>query len=253
MLRLREVWSAAQAKQSLLPTASSGDTLSSAKGSFYIMSTYPAIYLIGLTGGIACGKSSVLEILTSLGAATIDADQVTHRLQQPGTDVYQQIVTTFGSGVIGTDGTIDRRKLGALVFQDPDRLQQLEQIVHPAVRDNMHAALVEANRLADVAKGSERPVVVIDAIKLIESGWAVVCDQVWVVTCSTEQQIERMVTTRKLSEAEARTRIAAQADPASRLPYADLVIDNSGSRAQTRAQVEAAWQQLALVRRVAQA
>ncbi len=217
------------------------------------MSNYPAIYLIGLTGGIACGKSSVLEILTSLGARTIDADQVTHRLQQPGTKVYQQIVATFGSEIVGTDGAIDRRKLGAVVFQDPVRLRQLEQIVHPAVRADMQATLAEANRAAHEVGGSERPVVVIDAIKLIESGWATACDQVWVVTCSTEQQIERMVTTRKLSEGEARARIAAQVDPASRLPYADLVIDNRGSRAQTRAQVEAAWQQLAPLRRVAQA
>jgi dephospho-CoA kinase len=217
------------------------------------MSNYPAIYLIGLTGGIACGKSSVLEILTSLGARTIDADQVTHQLQQPGTRVYQQIVATFGREITGADGAIDRRKLGAVVFQDPARLRQLEQIVHPAVRADMHATLAEANQAAHDAGGSERPVVVIDAIKLIESGWAAACDQVWVVTCSTEQQIERMVTTRKLSEGEARARIAAQADPASRLPYAHLVIDNSGSRAQTRAQVETAWQQLALLRRVPQA
>ncbi|MEF3275497.1 MAG: dephospho-CoA kinase [Chloroflexus sp.] len=205
------------------------------------------IYLIGLTGGIACGKSTVLAMMAALGARTIDADRVTHRLQQPGTPVYQAIVAAFGPQILTTPGgAIDRRKLGEIVFNDPAALKRLEAIVHPAVRAEIRQFLNEVanagvyhTRLRPV----ERPIVVIDAIKLIESGWADECDQVWVVTCTPEQQIERLMKTRSLSLAEAQARVAAQPPQASRLSRADVVIDNSGSPEQTRTQVEAAWQQ----------
>jgi dephospho-CoA kinase len=209
------------------------------------MTKHPGIYTIGLTGGIACGKSTVLAMLAALGARTIDADRVTHRVQQPGTPVYQQIIATFGPGIAGAGGTIDRRKLGAIVFSDPARLRQLEQIVHPAVRAEIRAFIAEVGRSGGYATRLGRlsqPVVVIDAIKLIESGWVAECDQVWVVTCPTEQQVERMMSTRGMSEDEARQRIAAQAPPESRLAHATVVIDNGGSQIQTRAQVDAAWQ-----------
>lgn len=208
---------------------------------------HPGIYLIGLTGGIACGKSTVLAMLAALGARTIDADRVTHRLQQPGTPVYQAIVNTFGSQIVSTPGgPIDRRKLGAIVFNDPEALKRLEAIVHPAVRAEIRRFLDEvagAGKYATRLRPVERPIVVIDAIKLIESGWADQCDQVWVVTCSPEQQIERLMTTRGMSLAEAQARVAAQPPQESRFSRAHVIIDNSGSQAQTRAQVEAAWQQ----------
>jgi dephospho-CoA kinase len=203
-------------------------------------------YLIGLTGGIACGKSTVLAMLAALGARSIDADRATHRVQQPGTSTYQQIVAAFGEGVLlGPGGPIDRRKLGAIVFADPQQLQRLEAIVHPAVRAEIRAFLDEVGRAGGYEtrlRTLKRPVAVIDAIKLLESGWAKECDQVWVVTCDETQQLERLMHTRGMNEAEARQRIAAQADPASRLPYASVVIDNSGTQAHTRAQVDAAWQ-----------
>ncbi len=202
-------------------------------------------YLIGLTGGIACGKSTVVAMLAALGARTLDADRVTHKVQQPGTPVFEQIVAAFGPEVVAPNGALDRRKLGALVFSDPAQLRRLEQIVHPAVRAEIRAFIDEAGRgggystrLGTLA----RPVVVLDAIKLIESGWIKECQQVWVVTCPEEQQVERLMTTRGMSEAEARQRIAAQAPQASRLAHATVVIDNGGTQAQTRAQVEAAWQ-----------
>ncbi|WP_322493970.1 dephospho-CoA kinase [Chloroflexus sp.] len=208
---------------------------------------HPGIYLIGLTGGIACGKSTVLAMLAALGARTIDADRVTHRLQQPGTPVYQAIVNTFGSQIVSTPGgPIDRRKLGAIVFNDPAALKRLEAIVHPAVRAEIRRFLDEvagAGKYATRLRPVERPIVVIDAIKLIESGWADQCDQVWVVTCSPEQQIERLMTTRGMLLAEAQARVAAQPPQESRFSRAHVIIDNSGSQAQTRAQVEAAWQQ----------
>jgi dephospho-CoA kinase len=199
------------------------------------------LFLLGLTGGIACGKSTVLAMLTSLGAQAIDADAVTHRVQLPGTPVYEQIVAAFGQEILlAPGGPIDRRRLGAVVFSDPARLRQLEQIVHPAVRLELRAFLAQ---VADAApRGGSPPVAVIDAIKLIESGWAAECDQVWVVTCPEDQQVARLMQTRGMSEAEARQRVAAQPPQESRLGYATAVIDNGGSQAATRAQVEAAWQ-----------
>ncbi len=207
---------------------------------------HPSIFLIGLTGGIACGKSTVLAMLAALGARSIDADRATHRVQQPGTPTYQQIVAAFGPGILSSPGgPINRRKLGAIVFGDPQQLEQLEQLVHPAVRAEINAfldAVGEAGGYDTRLRHIERPVAVIDAIKLLESGWAKQCDQVWVVTCPEDQQLDRLMHTRGMSEADARQRIAAQAPQASRLAHATVVIDNSGSQAHTRAQVEAAWQ-----------
>ncbi len=209
------------------------------------MKQHSDLYLIGLTGGIACGKSTVLAILSALGARTIDADRVTHRVQQPGKPVYKQIVAAFGTNVLTRPGgPIDRRKLGDQVFSDKTALQQLEKIVHPAVRTEI------GEWLEQVAHGSghgsreqplDRPVAVIDAIKLLESTWAEQCDSIWVVTCTEEQQVERLVQTRGMSETEARRRVAAQPPQSNRLAHADVVIDNSGTQDKTRAQIEAAW------------
>jgi len=199
---------------------------------------HPNVYLIGLTGGIACGKSTVLAMLANLGARTIDADRVTHALQAPGKPVYEQIVAAFPEAVPEPGAPLDRRRLAALVFSDPQRLRQLEQIVHPAVRVEIRNFIEAAGRAAGPAG---RAVVVIDVVKLIESGWAQVCDEVWVVTAPEEQQMERLMATRGLSEAEARQRIAAQTPQAARLAHATVVLDNSGSLEATRAQVEAAW------------
>lgn len=199
----------------------------------------PGLYLIGLTGNIACGKSSVVALLASLGATTLDADQVTHRLQAPGTPVYQQIVKAFGPNILTTPGgTLDRQKLGAIVFNDPAALRRIEQIVHPAV----HAELV--TWLEQVARAGDQPVAVIDAIKLLEAGWKPHCDTVWVVTSTPDQQMQRLIETRGMSAAEARQRIAAQPPQAHKVAQADLVIDNSGTLEETRAQVETAWMRL---------
>ena len=189
------------------------------------------LYLIGLTGGIACGKSTVIDQLNGLGA---------HQVQQPGTPTYAAIAAAFGAGVLSVpDGPIDRRALGAIVFADPARLRELEQIVHPAVRAAIRAWLDGVGDAA-AARG-ERAVAVIDAIKLIESSWASECDAIWVVTCAPEQQVERLIRTRGLSEGEAQARIAAQPPQASRLAHASVVIDNSGPPEATQAQVAAAW------------
>jgi dephospho-CoA kinase len=190
-----------------------------------------APYLIGLTGNIACGKSTVLAQLAEYGAEVIDADRLVHELQRPGEPVWAAIREAFGPGIVAADGTLDRRALGTLVFGDPAALVRLEALTHPAVRA----------RVAGRVAASTAPVVVIDAIKLIEGGLADACDQVWVVTCAPEQQLARLMARNGFDEAEARRRIDAQPPVAEKAARADVVIDNGGTREATRAQVAAAW------------
>jgi dephospho-CoA kinase len=223
--------------------------------------TVNGVYLIGLTGNIACGKSTVLAILQERGAQVIDADRVTHELQQPGEPVYDEILAAFGPGIlVAPSGPIDRRALGALVFSDPAALRRLEQIVHPAVHMRITEWLDKVARQADPPKGQQQigtnvtlppahgvtptRVAVIDAIKLLEAGWKPFCDAIWVVTCTPEQQTERLLATRGMSAAEARSRIAAQPPQAEKIAQADVVIDNSGPLEETIRQVEAAWRSI---------
>src|SRR4051794_11657773 len=223
------------------------------------MMPFNGVYIIGLTGNIACGKSTVLELLREHGAHVLDADRVTHELQAPGQPVYHAIVDAFGPGILSApDGPIDRRALGMIVFADPAALRRLEQIVHPAVHERIMAWL-KSVATSDWKPGtggaetasSQSPipnpqslVAVIDAIKLLEGGWKQICDAVWVVTCPPEQQLARLISTRGMREDEARARIAAQPPQAAKVAQADVVIDNSGSLEATRRQVEAAWQAL---------
>ena len=188
-------------------------------------------YVIGLTGNIACGKTLVLDELRALGAETIDADRVAHQVMQPGGPAYQAIVAHFGPEIVAPDGALDRRKLGAIVFNSPAELDALEHIVHPAT--------VAAIR-AQVARATA-PVAVIDAIKLFEAGLDQDSDQIWVVRCAPAQQLERLMRRNNFSRAEALTRINAQPPQEEKLARADRVIDNSGSVDDTLAQVRAAW------------
>ena len=188
-------------------------------------------FVIGVTGNIACGKSLVLEELRRLGAETIDADRVAHGVMEPGSEAYVGIVAHFGRDVLGEDGGIDRRRLGAIVFRDPAELAALEHIVHPAT-----VAAIERQ-----IRQSSHDVVVVDAIKLIEVGLDRQCDEVWVVRCEPEQQVERLMRRNGFSRDEALTRINAQPPQAEKLARADRVIDNSGSIGETMQQVQAAW------------
>jgi dephospho-CoA kinase len=192
-------------------------------------------YIIGLTGNIACGKSTVLRRLADLGAEVIDADLVVHALMEPGESIWSAVREGFGPGVFTPDGRVDRRALATIVFSDPDELLRLEGMSHPAVRVRI---------MAQVAEAAERGVgtVVVDAIKLFEGGLADHCDEVWVVTCDPAQQLARLMARNGFDEAEARRRIAAQPPQADKVARADVVIDNSGKLEETHARVDAAWQ-----------
>jgi len=191
-------------------------------------------YLIGLTGNIGTGKSTVAAMLACMGARVIDADRVAHTVMRAGTAVHARIVAAFGEAVLAPDGDLDRRRLGALVFADADALARLEEIVHPATR-------AEINRLV---RESEARVVVVEAIKLIEAGMAEDCYSVWVVTSTRQQQLERIDVARGLSHAEAELRVSAQPTPEAKIARADVLIDNSGSLERTWAQVQAAWERI---------
>jgi dephospho-CoA kinase len=202
------------------------------------MNTSTYKYIIGLTGNIACGKSSVVAELINLGATAIDADSVTRNLQQPGQAVYQSIVATFGPNVVLPDGQLNRKALASVVFGDAQQLRILESIVHPAVRQHI------LTWLAQLPEGSQShpTIAVIDAIKLIESGWPAHCNAVWVVACDRAQQIERLCRTRNMSEAEAIQRIDAQNPQSAKIAVADVVINNTGTWDDTVAQIHHHWQ-----------
>ena len=190
-------------------------------------------YILGLTGNIASGKTTVGLMLLELGLSTyIDADTVVHELYLPGQALPARLAEAFGPAVLGADGGVDRRALGAIVFGHPERLRQLEALVHPAVRE---ALLAKVRALPADAIGA------LDAIKLVESGYAPFCHGLWIVTCPEEIQMQRLTQQRGLSEEEARARIAAQPPIEAKLPLATAVIHNDGSLDSLRQQVMDAW------------
>jgi dephospho-CoA kinase len=190
--------------------------------------------LIGITGPIGCGKSTIAKWLEERpGVFVIDADRVARDVLDRGEPALAAVVARFGDGVLKLDGEVDRAALGRLVFSDPAALRDLESIVHPRVRPRILASVAEAD-------GEGASAVVIEAIKLVESGLAAECDEVWLVTCDPVVQLARLVG-RGSSEADASQRIAAQGDLDARIkPLATRVIDTSGDAAQTRRIVDAA-------------
>jgi dephospho-CoA kinase len=196
------------------------------------------IPVIGLTGGIGVGKSTVREILEDLGAAVIDADKVGHQIYLPDLPAWHEIVDAFGSGVLNADRTINRQALGKRVFADPQALRTLNRIVHPKMFDRMLELIAEMR-----ADGRMRAIVV-EAAVLIEANWMALVDQVWLVVASEAVVIERLAMQRHLSPEQVRTRIAAQLPDDERLKYADVVIHNEGSLKDVRHAVQRAWDQL---------
>jgi dephospho-CoA kinase len=187
--------------------------------------------IIGLTGPIGCGKSTVGRWLSELGASVIDADDVARSVTEPGGPVHDAVVAAFGAGVQRADGSLDRAALGRIVFNDPDRLRELERIVHPAVREQILAELA-------AARSAGSWLIAVEAIKLVEGGLAELCDEVWLVTCSPAAQRDRLAG-RSLPEADAAQRIAAQGDIDARLrPGAARIIDTTADAETVRDQIE---------------
>ena len=193
--------------------------------------------VIGLTGGIAAGKSTVSEALREHGAVIIDADKVGHEAYQPGTDTWRALVDHFGREIVGEGDQIDRRKLGGIVFADPDQRIKLQEIVWPRMKDMMRARIDELR-----AAGAE--VVVIEAAVLIEASWTDIVDEVWVVQVPEAVALSRLMNRNGLSEEDGRARIRAQLSNAERVGHAQVVIDNDGTVEDARAKVDAAWQAL---------
>jgi dephospho-CoA kinase len=190
--------------------------------------------IIGITGNIACGKTAVGKMLLELGAERyIDADAVVHRLYESGQPIAVQVAEAFGPSVVAADGSVDRKALGALVFQDADAMRRLEAIVHPAVGKAL---------LDELSKVSPGGIAIIDAVKLLEGGSAALAQSKWLVTCPEEQELARLMARNLLSEEEARTRLLAQPPLAPKFALVDEVIDNGGSLEETQRQVAAAFE-----------
>jgi dephospho-CoA kinase len=178
---------------------------------------------IGLTGGIGSGKSTVMQILGEFGAPILDADKVAHTTYAPGGPAYDAVIAAFGAQVLAPDRTIDRKQLGAVVFGNPDQLNQLTSIVWPATRESMRARLAELR-----ASGATLPIVVEAAI-LIEANWQPLFDEIWLVRAPREQVIARIETQRGLKPTETEARIRAQLTDEDRGKHATLIIENNGS------------------------
>ncbi|MER5203141.1 dephospho-CoA kinase [Streptomyces sp. NPDC002825] len=190
---------------------------------------------VGLTGGIGAGKSEVSRLLVSYGAVLIDADRIAREVVEPGTPGLAAVVAAFGDGVLTAEGTLDRPKLGSIVFADAERLATLNAIVHP---------LVGARSAELESRAGAGDVVVHDVPLLTENGLAPLYDLVVVVDASPETQLDRLVRLRGMAAAEAEARMAAQATRAQRLAVADLVIDNDGPLGALEPQVRKVWEEL---------
>lgn len=187
--------------------------------------------VIGLTGPIGAGKSTVAAMLRELGAKVLDADAIVHDEQSRGTVGYSAIVQTFGTKVLGEDKEIDRRKLANEVFGDPAKLERLERILHPRVI----ARILEARKML-----KDGDVLVVEAIKLLESGLRNVCDQIWVVVAPRDETLRRLEA-RGLPRAEAELRLRSQRSEGEFRAAADVVIENDADRDRTKARVREAW------------
>jgi dephospho-CoA kinase len=191
----------------------------------------PSPFVIGVTGPIASGKSTVAELLRQRGADVIDADRVYRSLLQPGSGLWRQVVARFGPEIVGPDGEINRAALGGVVFADPEALADLDRITHPAVVAEVRTRIAR----------STAPFVVLEAIKLVQSGLASDVDALWFVTADPETRRHRLMSRSGMDEASARARIAAAPDTVPEGVDVDVTIDNSGDLLSTSAAIDEAW------------
>ena len=191
---------------------------------------------IGLTGGIGTGKSLVSDFLKNQGAALVNADLLGHEAYYPGTPGFQQVVDAFGKGIVGVDGNVDRKKLGPIVFSDPEYMDRLNGIMHPLIKDMI------VDRLTEIAS-SGGEIAVVEAAILLEAGWKPLFDEIWVVTASAEEIITRLESRNNLSREDAQQRIDSQMSSEERISYADIVLENNGTIEKLKERVEELWKE----------
>jgi dephospho-CoA kinase len=195
---------------------------------------------VGLTGGIACGKSHALETLRELGALTVDADQLSRKVMEPGAPAYHALIQQFGKVIVGPDRQIDRKRLGSLIFSDEAAREKLNRIVHPHVIRAEQAAI---EQLVAAAK-DQTAIVIVDAALMIEAGTYRGYDVLVVVYCPPETQLNRLKARDQITEQEALQRIESQMPLLEKVRYGDYIIDSSGTYEQTRQQIENLYRDL---------
>ncbi|MBN1643685.1 MAG: dephospho-CoA kinase [Dehalococcoidales bacterium] len=194
--------------------------------------------VIGLTGGIGSGKSTVTSFLAELGATIIDADKIVHEAYLSDTEVWRKLVKTFGEGILTKDRAIDRKKLGEVVFNNPELLEKLNDIVHPA------AFRIVEGRIAEARKRRAK-MVVVEVPLLFESGWDKMTDEIWTVTANKTNVIRRTMTRTGMTEEQIRARMRSQMSDEERTRRAKVVIDNDGTPEELRTKVKELWKKTA--------
>jgi dephospho-CoA kinase len=193
--------------------------------------------VIGLTGGIGSGKSTVSRFLAELGAAVIDADKIGHEVYRPDTDTWRELVKTFGRGILAADNTIDRKKLGAIVFSNEEELKRINAIIHPQITEIIKKQIDDYRR-------KEAKVIVLDAPVLLEAHAKNLVDEVWVVVADEENVIKRAVARTGLREEQIRDRIRAQMSKTERIKNAQVIIYNDGTPEDLRGKIKKLWEQI---------
>ncbi|HON57980.1 MAG TPA: dephospho-CoA kinase [Smithella sp.] len=193
---------------------------------------------VGLTGGIACGKSTVARMLSRKGAYVIDFDKIAHEVQKPRKPAWQEVVACFGKEILDADLKIDRLKLGNIVFADKKKLQQLNKIVHPFVYEEWN------RQIKKIGENDKKAIIIADVPLLFEGKMQHLFDVTILVLIEPEEQIRRLIRRNQITEEEARKRLASQLPIKEKVALADLVIDNRGSIWETQSRVDKVWQQL---------
>ncbi len=195
--------------------------------------------VIGLTGGIGSGKSTVSQFLAELGAVILNADEIGHEAFKPDTETWRQVVAAFGRQIVTPDGNIDRKKLGNMVFDNAESLSQLNQIMHPRMYDMVKAQLEEYRQ-------QKTRTVVLEAPLLLEAGWTSLVDEVWVTTAPEATVLKRLKERSGMSQAESLARIRSQLSSAERVRQADVIINTDCDLDELRSRVKELWQRLEL-------
>ncbi|MDA0352241.1 MAG: dephospho-CoA kinase [Chloroflexi bacterium] len=193
---------------------------------------------IGLTGGIASGKSTVAELLRDLGAEVVEGDRLGHRVYEPGSSGFEKVVNAFGHDIVAADGTIDRRILGGKVFGAPEEMDRLNGVMWPAIRE------IAVQEFAAIKKKDPDAVIVFEAAVMLEAGWQDLVDEVWVVTTKQDLAIDRLKTRNGYSREQALARIESQMSNRQRQEFADVKFDNSEDEEKLKSRVQYHWKRL---------